>query len=55
MPLGVGFHALHLGLVHIGEQAKIFMENILRNINLALICFEKTLLELASLAGSSSS
>jgi hypothetical protein len=40
--LGVGLHALHLGLVHIKEQAKIFIENVLRNVNLALTCFEKT-------------
>ena len=38
MPLGVGLHALHLGLVQIGEQAKIFSENVLRNANLALTC-----------------
>jgi hypothetical protein len=43
VPLGVGLHALHLDLVHIGEQAKIFIKNVLRNANLALTCFEKTL------------
>ena len=43
LPLGVGLHVLHLGLVHIGEQVKIFIENVLRNANLALTCFEKTL------------
>jgi predicted RNA-binding protein with RPS1 domain len=43
VPLGVGLHALHLGLVHISEQAKMFIKNILRNANLALTCFEKIL------------
>ena len=43
VPLGVGLHALHLGLVHIGEQAKIFIKNVLSNANLAVTCFEKTL------------
>jgi hypothetical protein len=41
--------------VHIGEQAKIFIKNVLRNSNLALTCFEKTLWELSLLVGSSSS
>jgi hypothetical protein len=52
--LGVGLHALHIGLVHIGEQAKIFIKNVLRNANLALTSFEKTLWELASLVESCS-
>jgi hypothetical protein len=50
VPLDVGLHALHLGLVHIVEQAKIFIENVLRNANLALTCFGKTVCGLATLA-----
>ena len=43
VPLGVGLHALHLGLVHIGELSKNIYQNVLRNANSALTCFEKTL------------
>jgi hypothetical protein len=43
VPLGVGLHALHIGLVHIKEQVKILIKNVLRNDNLALTGFEKTL------------
>ena len=53
MRLGVGLHTLHLGLVRNRRGSKNIYWFFLRNANLALTCFEKTLWELASLVGSS--